>query len=212
MDPFLKQLPLIQSSILKTKTHKDIGQLCSCGSCLMRIYRCQECFNSCMFCSSCVISVHVHGPFHHIQKWVGTHFVRTSLKDLGFTITLGHSGDRCPNLSKTSRGRPTTIAHTNGMHETVVEYCHCLGAPLEPFQLIEAGLFPSTLSQPSTAFTFEVLRNFERHALASKKCAYDYCDALRKLTDSTFPQNIPVSHKFKGCIISIQSFLFLGTV
>jgi len=79
------------------------------------------------------------------------------------------------------------------MHETIIEYCHCLKAPLEPFQLIEAGLFPSTLDQPTTAFTFEVLRNFERHALASKKSAYDYCDALRKLTDSAFPQNVSVS-------------------
>ncbi|KAF9486051.1 hypothetical protein BDN70DRAFT_988377 [Pholiota conissans] len=45
--------------------------------------------------------------------------------------------------------------------------------------------------QPSTAFSFEVLQNFEQHNLASKKPAYDYCDALRKLTDGAFPQNTP---------------------
>jgi hypothetical protein len=146
-----------------------------------------------MFCKLCIISAHVHGAFHHIQKWIGTHFVRTSLKELGFSIILGHFGDQCPNLSSSTRGRPTTIVHINGMHECIIKYCHCLDAPSEPFQLIEAGLFPSTLELPSTAFTFAVLQNFERHALASKKSAYDYCDALRKLTNSVFPQNISVS-------------------
>jgi len=157
MAPFIEKLPLIQSSILKMKTHQDIGKPCSCGSALARLYRCQECFNSRMFCGSCVVSAHTHGAFHHIRKWVGTHFICTSLKELGLVITLGHSGDQCPNLSNTTHGRPTTVVHTNGMHETVIRYCHCLEAPLEPFQLIEAGLFPSTLDQPATTFTFEVL-------------------------------------------------------
>ena len=150
-----------------------------------------------MFCGLCIVPAHIRGPFHHIQKWIGTHFVRSSLKEVRLVILLGHSGVRCPNLSLMTHGHPTTIIHTNGMHKTVVEYCHCLEAPSEPFQLIEAGLFPSTLNQPMTAFTFEVLQNFEKHALASKKSAYDYCDALWKLTDSAFPQNISVSRKFK---------------
>jgi len=197
MAPFIEILPSIQSSILKTKTHKEIGQPCFCGSGLTRLYRCQDCFNSQMFCGLCIIPAHIHNPFHRIQKWIGTHFVRSSLKEVGLVISLGHSGIRCPNLSSMTRGRPTTIVHTNGMHETIIEYCHCLEAPSEPFQLIKAGLFPSTLDQPMTAFTFEVLRNFEKHALASKKSAHDYCDALRKLTDSAFPQNISVSRKFK---------------
>ena len=196
MAPFIKNLPSIQSSILIMKTHKDIGRPCFCGSGLGQLYRCHECFNSRMFCGSCIVSAHIHSAFHHIQKWVETHFVRSSLKEVGLTISLGHFGVRCPNLSTTSCGRPTTIVHTNGMHETIVEYCHCLEAPSEPFQLIKAGLFPSTLDQPMTAFTFEVLRNFEKHVLAFKKSAYDYCDALWKLTDSAFPQNISVSCKF----------------
>jgi hypothetical protein len=54
------------------------------------------------------------------------------------------------------------------MHETIVEYCHCLQAPSEPFQLIEVGLFPSTLDQPMTAFTFEVLQNLKSMPLPPK--------------------------------------------
>ena len=209
MAPFIENLPSIQSSILKMKTHKDIGRPCFCGSGLTQLYRCHECFNSRMFCGACIVPAHIHSVFHHIQKWAGTHFVRSSLKEVGLAISLGHFGMRCPNLSTTNRGRPTTIVHTNGMHETIVEYCHCLEAPSEPFQLIEAGLFPSTLEQPMTAFTFEVLRNFEKHVLASKKSAYDFCDALRKLTDSAFPQNISVSCKFDCKRRHVLEFNFL---
>jgi hypothetical protein len=59
-------------------------------------------------------------------------------------------------------------------------------------QLIRAGLFPATMDQPDTAFTFMVLNDFHVHTLALKKSAYDHFTALKKLTDNTFSHKTPV--------------------
>jgi hypothetical protein len=97
-----------------------------------------------------------------------------SLCDLGMTICLGHYTCRCPNAPLDSTGRPTVIVNTNGIHNARIIYCCCATASGEPFQLNSAGLFPATIDQPETTFTFAILDDFEVHALASKKSAYDH--------------------------------------
>ncbi|KAJ6550379.1 hypothetical protein DFH09DRAFT_1501297 [Mycena vulgaris] len=51
-------------------------------------------------------------------------------------------------------------------------------------QLLAVRLFPATFKQPQTAFTFTVLKQFHIQSLASKKSAYEYVEALCKLTDN----------------------------
>jgi hypothetical protein len=48
------------------------------------------------------------------------------------------------------------------------------------------------MKHPQTAFSFAVLDNFHQLTLSSKKSMYDYHDALVKLTDPVFPQDVPV--------------------
>ncbi len=55
-----------------------------------------------------------------------------------------------------------------------------------------ARLFPSTLGKPRTAFTFNLFKDIHVHGLSSKKSVYDYHDALRRLTDPVFPEQVPV--------------------
>ena len=59
-------------------------------------------------------------------------------------------------------------------------------------QLLRAQLFPATVDQPTTAFTFNVLREYHVHSLESKQSAYSYMGALRRLTNNTFIDDVPV--------------------
>ncbi|KAJ7642822.1 hypothetical protein B0H17DRAFT_960054 [Mycena rosella] len=101
-------------------------------------------------------------------------------------LQIGHSGNRCEALPKDAIGRPFTITHTNGVHRTLVHFCaHTGGNGVKP--LMRAELFPATFDKPMTAYTFQVLKNFELHNLESKQSAYDYCGSLMRLTDNAFP-------------------------
>lgn len=57
---------------------------------------------------------------------------------------------------------------------------------------MRAKLFPATMTQPTTAFTFQVLKLFHLLHLEGKLSAYDFIGALRRLSDNAFPQRIAV--------------------
>jgi hypothetical protein len=185
----------IQSAILEREYDSKVESHCPCGS-GPASFRCQECFISPPCCAKCLVDMHQHQPFHLIQEWTSTHFMRRTLESLGLTISLGHHRQHCPNApssqSVKQSGRHTTIVNTNGIQISRIEYCYCLSSATKPLQLIAAGLFPATMEQPDTAFTFEVLNDFHVHTLTSKKSAYDYFTALKKHTDSTFSHELSV--------------------
>lgn len=191
MQIFSKHFPELQSAILSTEYHEQLGTNCRCGT-GVGSFRCHECFHSDLLCKSCILATHIHLPFHHIQEWTRTHFKRTSLATLGATITLCHRGKPCPNCIP-SPGCATVIVHINGIHHVRIQYCQCVTASSEALQLVQCQLFPSTMERPETAFTFDVLRDFHVHSLASKKPAMDYFIALQNHTNKAFPQKTPVS-------------------
>ena len=192
MDTFSAHLETLQSIILSQQYHEDVGKACRCGA-TTAPYRCEECFDPPMLCQTCIVSAHVHAPFHHIGEWAGTHFNRTSLFALGATLCLGHHGNQCRHRTP-EPGRTTVIVHTNGIHQVRIEYCRCelVSEASDALQLAEAQLFPATMQRPETAFTFAVLDDFHLHSLTSKKPAMDYVNALRKHTNPVFPQKVPV--------------------
>ena len=193
MGIFSQHFDALQNSILGREYDASVTSICGCGM-GPAYYRCEECFILQPSCKTCLVDSHHHAPLHHVQEWTGTHFMRKSLCELGMIICLGHYSRRCPNAPLGSTGRSTVIINTNGIHNTKVLYCCCASAPGEPFQLTSAGLFPATIDQPETAFTFAILDDFDVHALASKKSAYDHFIALRKHTNGAFPHLSHVSH------------------
>lgn len=185
MGIFSEHFDAIQDAILEREYDAYVASKCLCGA-ENAHFRCEECFCTQPSCKQCLLDSHRRLPLHHVQEWSGTHFVRRSLSQLGFVIPLGHYAHRCPNAPPGSNGRPTVIVDANGIHDTMVLYCHCT-LDSEPIQLISAGLFPATMDRPETAFTFSLLDDFEVHTLASKKSAYDHYTALRKHTNGAFP-------------------------
>jgi CxC2 like cysteine cluster associated with KDZ transposases len=118
------------------------------------------------------------------------YFTRKDISTLGVAIHLGHNGERCPNSS----GEVLfTVVDSNGVHSTRLSYCGCVGSGEKFKQLTRARLFPATTRDPRTAFTFSVLKQFHLHNLESKKSAYDYLGALRRLSDNAFTADVPVS-------------------
>lgn len=194
MEKFSKHFPDLQKSVLYNAHHRGLGNPCDCGS-SEAIFRCagaEKCCDLPLQCKSCIVQAHQSLPFHRIEAWSGTHFLMSSLHALNYILHLGHYGKRCPNLSTSTRPRPMTAVHVNGFHKITVHFCYCEGAASQAIQLSNQGYFPGTMVQPETIYSFGVLENFHAHTLSSKKSLYDYHDALVKITNAAFPQDVPV--------------------
>lgn len=194
MEKFSKHFPDLQRSILYNTHHRSLGNPCECGS-FEAIFRCagpEKCSDPPLQCKSCIVQAHQSLPFHRIEVWSGTHFVMSSLHALNYILYLGHHGKRCPNLSTSTSPRPMTAVNTNGFHKISVHFCYCEGAASQAIQLSNQGYFPGTMVQPESIYSFAVLENFHAHTLSSKKSLYDYHDALVKITNAAFPQDVPV--------------------
>ncbi|KAJ3978346.1 hypothetical protein F5890DRAFT_1381734, partial [Lentinula detonsa] len=109
--------------------------------------------------------------------------ISTILDSDASAIPLGHDGDKCPRAPKPLF--MTIVDHTTGVHATKVTFCGCSDSSKWQ-QLMNANLFPATVAEPQTAFTFGTLRNWQLITLQSKITAYDYVRALRRLTDNVF--------------------------
>lgn len=128
-----------------------------------------------------------------LQKWNGTHFEKTTLKHLGLQIQLGHpSNDKCPLPEPASKGNFVIIA-ADGIHQVNLNYCGCQNSISKHIQLLRARLFPSTVVDPRTAATFNLLETFQMLNFTSKISAFEYYQSLARRTDNTGVLNLPVS-------------------
>ncbi|KAM6503384.1 hypothetical protein JOM56_000327 [Amanita muscaria] len=120
-----------------------------------------------------------------------------SLLDLGFTLNLGHGGRVCPNNMEEGSSdwscHRFTILDSAGIFVHHVRWCRCNGVAVEDkhLQLVRARLFPSSITKPQTAFTFDVLDQFLIDALECKTSAMSFYQKLRRLTDNAFPNLLP---------------------
>lgn len=85
------------------------------------------------------------------------------------------------------------IVDISRVHQLNVSWCCCNGAPDHRAQLFQHHLFPASITRPSTAFTFAVLEYFHVDAVECKTSASNFFNKLRRLTDFSSPQSVPVS-------------------
>lgn len=161
------------------------------------IVTCNDCLQYAPTCDSCFVQLHANNPLHWAQVWdnrLGFYTKKdySALPCGNPSINFCHNGAKCPN-PRNDKPIKFTIAHTNGIHATKVVFCGCPSSSEKIIdQLMLSRLFPASMKDPRTAFTFDVLRDFHLHTLESKKSAYDYSEALRRLTDNSFPTQVPV--------------------
>lgn len=183
----------IQGVILDGNVSSQTDSPCGCGSGLRRLFRCTDCASAPPSCSRCIVHEHSHLPFHKIEEWTGSHFRATSLCALGLRICLMHDGQPCPSMQDTYDGTLCVVAHINGIHKIRVLFCSCQGHPPKLLQLVQAKLFPGTVDEPRSLFTFAVLKDFHLHTCVSKRAAYDYMRALRRKSDAAMLGDASVS-------------------
>lgn len=127
------------------------------------------------------------------QKWDGQCFQRTTLRDEGLVIQLGHPpGEACACYTTVNE---FVVLHVNGIHVLPVRFCACdkvhtHGSPRQ--QLLRRQWFPATFEQPQTSATLRLLEHFHLQTLQGKVTIYDYYSALQKLTDNTGLLKVPV--------------------
>jgi hypothetical protein len=184
--------------------------------------RCLSCSGDHAWCSECAVKAHRYLPFHNLQLWNGKFYEPTTLLDQGYTLYLGHGGDRCPLSSQISDPPPglpenlqdasedgedgwetahetksrvtkLVVVHSTGVYSHHVVWCQCPGAEKDRhLQLLKAKLFPASIRRPQTAFTFDVLDDFLIDAMECKTSAMSFYQKLRRFTNNAFPDQIPV--------------------
>jgi hypothetical protein len=117
----------------------------------------------------------------------------TTLYNVGLRVNAGHSGgSSCPCFSLGPRN--FVVVHVNGIHRVCVDFCGCPGkAPERWRQLMRMKWWPATTEEPRTAFTFEVMRHFEKMNASGHITATNYYRGLIHMSDSTGLTHFPVS-------------------
>ncbi|KAF8122787.1 hypothetical protein EV363DRAFT_1404642 [Boletus edulis] len=192
----------------------------SCGG--DGIYRCSDCFGQPLFCTLCTQNKHQMHPFHRISQWTGSFFEDSSLNLARFEVHLGHEGRSCPsqvpnkpdlnelpgsgpdewidtneeyipsNLQAPDHEDYLIIVDTTRIHYLTINYYQCPDSPLAYMQLFCNKLFPATLDQPQTVFTFHVLDDFIHDNLEYRTSGSNYFSKLHCITSNIFPHLVPV--------------------
>ncbi|KAJ7108897.1 hypothetical protein C8R43DRAFT_1139824 [Mycena crocata] len=139
-------------------------------------------------------------PFHQVEAWRDNMFERITLKSLGVRIQLGHwcgPERRCP-VPKTAPDDDFVIIDSHGVHEVGLDFCGCGQGGLPTVQLLRAGLFPATTTNPRTAATFAVLRRFHLMSFESKCAAYEFYQSLARETNNMHHRRRRKKGKGKG--------------
>jgi len=130
----------------------------------------------------------------YYQRWNGSYFEQSWLRELGQVIQLNHTGSVCPN--PVAAHTSFLVLDTTGIHHVKINYCGCSRQRPNYQQLMRRGLFPSTLVAPRTAATFSLLRLLHLISLTSKAAVYDFYRALERMTDNT--NILPPKNRYKA--------------
>ncbi|KAJ7300391.1 hypothetical protein DFH08DRAFT_725373, partial [Mycena albidolilacea] len=191
--------------MLRLEGRSDQRHQRKCGNCLMDAaearYRCKDCFSDALFCQACLVVLHKDNPLHRVEMWNDSAFFEViNLKSLGLRIQLGHGRNgTCPGtLAKRARTRPAAalpeaggprddfcIVDSNGVHEVGIDFCSCSLAETHDVQLLRARLYPATTTNPATAATFRVLRDFHLLSLEAKCSAHHFYNKLARQTNNS---------------------------
>ncbi|KAJ6513753.1 hypothetical protein C8R47DRAFT_1286610 [Mycena vitilis] len=180
----------LDDAILSHEMDATMGQACYCGSGAVREAICHDCLQYPASCLACVLKDHKYNYLHWLERWDPNtgFYTRHDMSVVGPPLQLGHHGDPCGNLKPDVQPLTVIIVHTNGIHNTKLNWCaHTAEKGVQA--MIRARLFPATYDTPESAYTFEVMKAFQIHHLESNTSAYDYCGGLMRLTDNAFAES-----------------------
>jgi hypothetical protein len=155
-------------------------QPCGCGSGDNAIFICNNCHGAVMRCHRCILAMHRWMPLHRMKRWNGKYMEEVSLSTLGLITFFGHGGLACP-MATPEQG--LTVLHIDGLHTLTIAYCGCDTSLPHHLQIFDSKLFSASIDWPRSAFTFEVLRQYQIHHLEGKGSAHTHIHSLYRLTN-----------------------------
>ncbi|KAJ6555358.1 hypothetical protein DFH09DRAFT_1084916 [Mycena vulgaris] len=210
LEDFGAHFDLLAALLLEYEADDRAGSPCACGrDDMIASTQCNDCTEYEMSCSACFVNAHIQNPFHWAEVWDSSQgfFIRHDISKLGHIIQLGHQGQGCP---APIGERLFTIVDANGIHSTRLAFCGCKEQPPNKIkQLMRARLFPATTRDPHTAFTVNMLKQFQLHNLESKKAAYDYLGAIRRLSDNSFTADVANPYAAFLRVVRVFNYLTL---
>ncbi|KAL0567221.1 hypothetical protein V5O48_014767 [Marasmius crinis-equi] len=182
---------------------------CTCMSCGGKeaLYRCQECSVNARYCKECVVRVHGTRPFDIVQYWNGRFWEDKTLGSLGLVVTLGHlPGEVCQAAHRTRIG--FTVVDLNGIQDVFMTHCFCQSDAGHLWQqLLRVQLYPATVNETATAFTFRTLSFFHTLTLQGKVNLYDFYKSLEKVTDGS--GTVHVKDHYEAFIRVVRQWRYL---
>ncbi|KAF9545130.1 hypothetical protein CPC08DRAFT_823958 [Agrocybe pediades] len=201
LNEFLEERKHLLNQMFRHSYDNSVGKACDChAEGATKTTRCYDCPYYPISCSDCYITAHKTLPHHWAEVWQSEmgyfrrHDIGTLQDDIA-AINLGHEGKPC--LSKYASNVNFILVALNGIHATKIRFCQCRGEKRWE-QLMESRLFPSTMTQPTSAFMFDVLHQYHLQHLASKASAHDFAASLRMLTDNVDYFKVPdMAHQLR---------------
>ncbi|KAL0572707.1 hypothetical protein V5O48_009258 [Marasmius crinis-equi] len=172
-------------------------------------YRCQYCYGGQIMCQRCIVEQHQSRPLDQVEYWNGLYFERTTLAILGLIIQLGHPAGECCGLPEPFRVG-FTVVDVFGIQDVNINSCLCqredvVGNRLQ--QLLRFQLYPATVQNPSTVFTFRLLNLFHTLTLQGKITLYDFYRSLEKRTDGT--GTVRVKDQYEAFVRVVRQWRYL---
>ncbi|KAJ7763843.1 hypothetical protein B0H16DRAFT_1311062 [Mycena metata] len=171
------------AEILRLKGRGDHANHPLCLRCTENAadHRCMHCLSGGeLLCSGCILAGHRYLPFHRIEYWTGAMFERKTLMDMGHW----HSVDRRCSLPIPSKGKEFIVVDIHGVHRVALDYCGCGMGGHPTVQLLRARLWPATSTNPQTAATFAVLRQYQLMSFESKCSGLEFYQSLARQSDN----------------------------
>jgi hypothetical protein len=107
------------------------------------------------------------------------------LKTLGLRVQLGHPATTpCP-CPKAAFGDDFVVIDIHGIHAIGLDFCNCESSLPHLIQLLRMRWFPSTVRNPKTAATFQLLEHFHILTFESKASVFEVYHSLARRTDNT---------------------------
>lgn len=129
-----------------------------------------------------------------MQEYTGVFWRKVTLYDLGHTTQLGHGHLQSPCYS-TGAALDITVLDGSGIHKVKVRFCECQESSFasKRVQLLRAGWYPASLTDPESCATFRVLEEFHMLHVTGALNAHEFIQALERRTDSSRIEFTPVS-------------------
>ncbi|KAK7019222.1 hypothetical protein VNI00_018122 [Paramarasmius palmivorus] len=189
MKDWMELTPKFLAELMAHEGPREAEKTMKCEECKTpgeSLSRCRDCFSRRLLCSRCIVAGHQSRPFDRVE-WNRSFFERTTLCKLGLVVQLGHqTGEQC---SKPQRSRVGfVVVDIEGIQEVSLQFCECKAIDItgEKWeQLMRARLYPATVAEPHTAFTFRTLSYFHHLTTQGKVSLYDFYRTLEKRTDAS---------------------------